>query len=125
MRTAALVRLSTLSALFPRLTFLLVNLGLGLVTSLVQRPDVVVFAGARDPSSSSLTSLASKYPGKLIPLKVVSADEVNNRAALEEIKQKAGRLDVVIANAGIATYYGSVVESPAQELRDHIEVRPS
>jgi NAD(P)-dependent dehydrogenase (short-subunit alcohol dehydrogenase family) len=75
--------------------------GLGFVTALARRENVIVFAGARDPSTASaLHELQEEHPGKVFLLKLISADEAGNRAAIQEIKEKAGRLDVVIANAG-------------------------
>jgi NAD(P)-dependent dehydrogenase (short-subunit alcohol dehydrogenase family) len=72
------------------------------VTVLVERADVVVFAGARQPGSAAeLHALAKAHPGKLHVLKLTSTDEADNRAAAAEIKRIAGRLDVVIANAGM------------------------
>jgi NADP-dependent 3-hydroxy acid dehydrogenase YdfG len=41
-----------------------------------------------------------EHSGKLHIIKLISADEANNRVAVQEIKKIAGRLDVVIANAG-------------------------
>jgi NAD(P)-dependent dehydrogenase (short-subunit alcohol dehydrogenase family) len=75
-------------------------LGLGFVKVLLQR-DAVVFAGARNPSAAiELHELAKTNPEKLHILKLTSADEADNHAAIEDIKRIAGRLDVVIANAG-------------------------
>jgi NAD(P)-dependent dehydrogenase (short-subunit alcohol dehydrogenase family) len=62
---------------------------------------VVVFAGARNPDAATdLHELADRSQGKLHIVKLISAEEANNRAAVETIKSIAGRLDVVIANAG-------------------------
>jgi NAD(P)-dependent dehydrogenase (short-subunit alcohol dehydrogenase family) len=72
------------------------------VTVLIERADVVVFAGAREPGSATeLQALAKAHPAKLHVVKLTSADEADNRAAAAEIKRVAGRLDVVIANAGM------------------------
>ncbi|KZT54360.1 NAD(P)-binding protein [Calocera cornea HHB12733] len=99
------------------------GIGLGLVTALVARPNAVVFAGARNPASASeLKSLQTKYPGKLHIVKLTSADPAENIAAVEEIKRVAGRLDVVIANAGIAKFWGSILNTPLDEIREHYEV---
>lgn len=69
--------------------------------ALAQRDNVVVFAGAREPdAASALTELSSKHPGKVHIVKLVSCDVANNAAVADEIKAKAGRIDVVIANAG-------------------------
>jgi NAD(P)-dependent dehydrogenase (short-subunit alcohol dehydrogenase family) len=72
------------------------------VKALVARADVVVFAGARQSGSATdLQALAAAHPGKLHVVELASADEAGNRAAVAEIERVAGRLDVVIANAGM------------------------
>ncbi|KZT54353.1 NAD(P)-binding protein [Calocera cornea HHB12733] len=99
------------------------GIGLGLVTSLAARDNVVVFAGARNPASASdLKALETKYPGKVHTVKLTSADVADNTAAAEEIKKVAGKLDVVIANAGIAKFFGTILDTPLSEMRDHFEV---
>ncbi|KZO92366.1 NAD(P)-binding protein [Calocera viscosa TUFC12733] len=99
------------------------GIGLGLVTTLAARPNVIIFAGARTPASATnLKALEAKYPGKVHTVKLTSADKADNQAAVEEIKRVAGKLDVVIANAGIAKFLGSVLTTPEQELRDHYEI---
>jgi NAD(P)-dependent dehydrogenase (short-subunit alcohol dehydrogenase family) len=77
--------------------------GFAFVQQLVKRNKVVVFAGIRDPfRSTGLQELSKQFPKKLhiVKVKLVSADEAGNRKAVEEIKAKTGRLDVVITNAG-------------------------
>lgn len=77
------------------------SLGLAIVTALASRDDTIVFAGARNPSTATdLHALAEKYPGKFHVVKLVSNDKAGNEAAVAQIKDIAGRLDVVIANAG-------------------------
>ncbi|EJU05862.1 NADP-binding protein [Dacryopinax primogenitus] len=99
------------------------GIGLGLVTSLVARPDVVVFAGCRNPAGASdLTTLASKYPSKLHIVKLTSCDEVDNKAAVEEIRNVVGRLDVVISNAGIGNFFGQALETPPEKMDEHFHV---
>jgi NAD(P)-dependent dehydrogenase (short-subunit alcohol dehydrogenase family) len=78
--------------------------GLGLVKTLSERADTIVFAGARDPGAAKeLTALAAARPGKVHVVKLVSGDVDDNAAAVKFIKEKAGRLDVVIANAGLCS----------------------
>ncbi|KZT54355.1 NAD(P)-binding protein [Calocera cornea HHB12733] len=99
------------------------GIGLGLVTSLAARDNVVVFAGARNPSSASdLKTLQAKYPGKVHILKLTSADAADNTAAAEEIKRVTGKLDVVIANAGIANFFGTILNTPLDSMREHYDV---
>lgn len=60
-----------------------------------------MFAGARNPDDAKdLQKLAAERPGKLYIVKLVSSDLKGNEEAISFVKEKAGRLDVVIANAG-------------------------
>lgn len=74
-------------------------IGYGLVTKLAERPNAVVFAGARDPNVQSLRDLATKH-SNVYPIKFVVNDRANNEAAIADIKKTAGQLDVIVANAG-------------------------
>lgn len=83
---------------FPQLTR---NAGLGLVQQLALRDNTVVFAGARKPAEAThLHELEKQFQGKVHVVELVSADDAGNAGAIEKIKTVAGRLDVVIANAG-------------------------
>jgi NAD(P)-dependent dehydrogenase (short-subunit alcohol dehydrogenase family) len=82
--------------------------GLGLVTTLARRENVIIFAGARNPAAAAdLQELVQKYPGKVHIVKLTSCDKAENEAAVATIKAIAGRLDVVIANAGMSVYLSS------------------
>jgi NAD(P)-dependent dehydrogenase (short-subunit alcohol dehydrogenase family) len=97
--------------------------GLALVQHLVVRENVVVFAGVRDPvSANALNELVSQHKSKIHVIKLLSADEENNRAAAEEIKRVAGRLDVVIANAGILKSPSAVLHAPQENMLQHFTV---
>jgi hypothetical protein len=97
--------------------------GFGLVQHLAVRDDVIVFAGARNPSSATaLNELATKHQGKVHVVKLTSADEADNRAAVDEIKKTVGRLDVVIANAAIGTDCKPVLEASIDSMQDHFTV---
>lgn len=48
-------------------------------------------------AAASLADVAGKHPGELYPLKVVSANEDGNHAALAKIKKRARKLNVMIA----------------------------
>ncbi|PBK79956.1 NAD(P)-binding protein [Armillaria gallica] len=100
------------------------GIGLALVNELAaNNSDISIFAGVRNPSTATnLQELSKKYPGKITIVKYISADEEGNKALAKEIETKHGHLDVVIACAGIATYMGSALETPASELRDHLNV---
>jgi NAD(P)-dependent dehydrogenase (short-subunit alcohol dehydrogenase family) len=61
----------------------------------------VVFAGARNPDNAThLHDLAKTHPGKVYTVKLDLGDVTGNQKTIEEVKKKAGKLDVLIANAG-------------------------
>ncbi|KAF7326005.1 NAD(P)-binding protein [Mycena kentingensis (nom. inval.)] len=76
------------------------GIGLGILTVLAARPDTVVFAGC---------------------LKMSLADEADNAAAIAEIENKVGRLDVVIANAAVPSANPSVATLSLPNLRETFE----
>ncbi|KAF7973430.1 hypothetical protein HWV62_15114 [Athelia sp. TMB] len=99
------------------------GIGLALTAALAARPQSIVFAGARDPSTATeLQALARAFPGKVHPVKLISCDQQTHVAAVNEIRDVAGRLDVVIANAGICDAYGSIFETTPDELRTHFDI---
>lgn len=73
-------------------------------------------------------------------LQLASGDVKGNEAAIAEVKARAGRLDVVIANAGksiqmhaidspchlycsgVSKWYGPSLEAPVEEFNDHFQV---
>ncbi|KAJ7767970.1 hypothetical protein DFH07DRAFT_313268 [Mycena maculata] len=97
------------------------GIGYGLAASLAARPNAIVFAGARDPAAQSLKDLSAKHPN-VHPVKLTAGDKADNEAAIAEIQKIAGQLDVIIANAAIAKYYGAVATTPLSEFREHWEV---
>jgi len=103
------------------------GIGRGLVETLVQRPNSIVIAGVRDPNHSTskdLSSLHAASGSKVIVVKIDSLSDNSSRDAVHELSSKHGitKLDTVVANAGIAKYYGSAAETPLSELREHFEV---
>ncbi|KAJ7035282.1 hypothetical protein C8F04DRAFT_1259093 [Mycena alexandri] len=97
------------------------GIGYGLAALIAARPDTIVFAGARDPATESLKDLAGKHPN-VHPIKLTSGDQADNESAIAEIQKTAGRLDVIIANAGISNAYGAVATTPLSAFREHWEV---
>ncbi|KAJ6482969.1 hypothetical protein C8R47DRAFT_579826 [Mycena vitilis] len=97
------------------------GIGYGLAAALAARPDTIIFAGARDPSSQALVDLAAKYPN-LHAVKLTSGGKADNDAAIAQIEATAGQLDVVVANAGIANHFGPVADTPLAAFRNHYEV---
>ncbi|EJU05884.1 NADP-binding protein [Dacryopinax primogenitus] len=99
------------------------GIGLALVTQLATLPETIVFAGTRDPASAKdLHALQSKYPDKVHIVKLTSANKEDNAAAVANIEEVAGRLDVVIANAGISNALYTPLEVPMEAMKEHYEV---
>ncbi|KAJ3164145.1 hypothetical protein HDU88_005648 [Geranomyces variabilis] len=92
------------------------GLGLGFASSLAARPNTVVFATARDPSSATeLAALAKKHSNVHI-LKLETTSESDAAAAASEIKRLGhSHLDVVIVNAGVG-HKASVLETSLDDL---------
>lgn len=64
----------------------------------------MIYAGVRSlplSSDNPLAQLIAKLPEVIVPIQINSANEADNAAAAESIKAKAGKVDVVIANAGM------------------------
>ncbi len=76
------------------------GLGFGFVTALLKRDNVIVYAGARDPTRSTKLQHLEKIHPNLHILKVSSADRDDNIKAASEVEKISGYLDVLIANAG-------------------------
>ncbi|EIN06082.1 NAD(P)-binding protein [Punctularia strigosozonata HHB-11173 SS5] len=99
------------------------GIGFGLVKALSARENTVVFAGARNPDDAKdLQKLAAERPGKLYIVKLVSSDLKGNEEAISFVKEKAGRLDVVIANAGVNLSVGPAYQSSEEDLRKTFDV---
>jgi len=102
------------------------GIGLGIIKQLSERPDTVVFAGTRNPESAQdLKALEQSKSGVVHVVKLTSGDVADNEAALETVKRIAGRLDVVIANAGIQTSYTGLFDTPVADMRSHWDVNVS
>jgi len=103
------------------------GLGRGLLEALVQRPNTTVIAGVRnvaDSSSKSLSSLPTASGSKVITVTIDNSNQSSAEKAVEVIQSQHGisKLDVVIANAGIAKHYGLASATPLNEVREHFEV---
>ncbi|KXS14192.1 hypothetical protein M427DRAFT_99912, partial [Gonapodya prolifera JEL478] len=93
------------------------GIGLGLVTAIINKPNAIVYAGARDPlNAKDLTELQASHRNLHI-VKLTSAKVEDNAAAVAEIKRVARRLDVAIANA-----VTQLIQVPPEDYREHWEV---
>ncbi|GAA6008409.1 hypothetical protein JCM10207_000116 [Rhodosporidiobolus poonsookiae] len=98
------------------------GIGFGLVKALSARPDVLIFATARNPSKAADLNALAEEKGNIEVLQLEAASEEDARVAAQLVREKAGRIDVLIANAGICEAYGvSSAQSP-EVYRRHFEV---
>ena len=80
----------------------------------------VVYLGARDPErgKAAVAELAAQGDVRFVPLDVTDAASV--LAARQAIESEAGRLDVLVNNAGIGFAPGSRFREPIHESADNL-----
>src|SRR5436305_3170123 len=83
----------------------------------LERGDQVA-ATARD--TAALTELVDRFGDAVLPLRVDVTDRTQVFEAVAATKERFGRVDVVVNNAGYALV-GAVEELGEQELRDQLE----
>lgn len=101
------------------------GIGLGLAEHYLALENTTVIAGVRDPSSvTNLKLLKSGSNSKLIIVKIDSLSTTDALSAVEELKSKHSitHLDVVIANAGLGSYWGPALTTPVAEFNKHFQV---
>jgi NAD(P)-dependent dehydrogenase (short-subunit alcohol dehydrogenase family) len=74
--------------------------GFGVVKALAARPDTIVFAGARNPSTATALHKLAEKQDNVHVVQLTACHEAQSHAATAEIKRVAGALHVVVANAG-------------------------
>jgi len=87
---------------------------------------MTVVAAVRDPSSTTSNTLDTLTKGNNTNLITVKYDALSETAAGDAVATLKSQyhitnLDLVIAVAGIAKYYGKVVETPIKEVHEHLE----
>ncbi|KAG8979575.1 hypothetical protein FRB94_011596 [Tulasnella sp. JGI-2019a] len=98
------------------------GIGLGLVESLSKDGSNIVIGGTRHPSKSSGLNDLAKERSNVHVVKLTSADVSDNKAAAKSIEEKFGRLDVVIANAGISNDYTRALDVSIEQVDEHYKV---
>jgi NAD(P)-dependent dehydrogenase (short-subunit alcohol dehydrogenase family) len=101
------------------------GIGLEIVKQLSERSDVLIFAGVRDvkaAQSSGLGPIIASNPKKVHAIQVTSADEEDNRAAAAEVEKVAGKIDVVIANAGTGFAWVPATTVNTKDFSEHWRV---
>ncbi|MCJ1356594.1 MAG: hypothetical protein MMC33_006589, partial [Icmadophila ericetorum] len=102
------------------------GIGKALLKTYLSHPSTTVIAAVRTPDSPSTLNLQSLPTGpnsNLIIVKIDSNSETDAKAAITHLQTEHGikKLDVVIANAGIASYNKSGETSPEQ-MREHFAI---
>ena len=100
------------------------GIGLAVTQQLAARPNTLVFATARDPSrADKLQQLAKQHSNVRIVQLAVTSDE-EHTAAARLVEAEAGRVDVVLANAGICQNEAMVPTErmTVEAIREHHEV---
>ncbi|CAE7182678.1 unnamed protein product [Rhizoctonia solani] len=95
------------------------GLGLEFVRQLLQTPENRVIATYRDASKlDELNKLSSERSnaGRLESVQLDMNDDESCKAAANEIRTKAGAIDVLIVNAGINNHIDSVLEQSVDEF---------
>jgi len=100
------------------------GLGFAFVEAFLDRPNTIVFAGVRDPSTSDKLHQLQQERDKdrLHIVKLESTSIEDHQAAARYIQRISGHIDVIIANAGIADYLGPLATTPIGEFQRHYEV---
>ncbi len=78
-------------------------------------------AGVASRNVADVKDIVEAHPDTAIALKldVTNAEEI--KSAVEQVKQKFGRIDVLVNNAGIG-YFGAIEESEEAEVRKMFEI---
>jgi norsolorinic acid ketoreductase len=106
---------------------LILGIGLGLVRKYSSRSNTIVIAAVRDPSNPSSKALASLSFGNGSKIIIVKLDNANTDDPSNVVKSLItqhgiDRIDIVIANAGMAEFYGPALATPMQGFKDHLTV---
>ncbi|KAI0893425.1 hypothetical protein F4806DRAFT_504909 [Annulohypoxylon nitens] len=102
------------------------GIGRGLAEAFLSRPNHTLFAGVRDltsPSATSLLAFPAAQGSSVVLIKLESTCESDYPAATTKIQESGvSHLDIVIANAGIAGAYSRVEGIAISDLRLMFEV---
>ena len=100
------------------------NKGIGkAIVQGLAREGFVVYLGARDPERgrAAAAELTTEMPDTTIRfVQLDVTDPASVRAAAQAVESEAGRLDVLVNNAGISSAPGSRFHTPAEETAENI-----
>ena len=100
------------------------GIGFGIVEKLAARPNSLVYAAAREPAKADKLQQLAKQRGNVRVVQLSVDSDADHAAAAKQVEAEAGRVDVLLANAGIAptdAWQRTEILS-IDKLRDHFEV---
>jgi NAD(P)-dependent dehydrogenase (short-subunit alcohol dehydrogenase family) len=97
------------------------NKGIGkAIVQGLARDGFVVYLAARNPERGRTAVAELSKDGTIRFVQLDVTDPVSVRAAAETVASEAGRLDVLVNNAGISSAPGSRFRTPAEETADNM-----
>ncbi|KAG7283923.1 hypothetical protein NEMBOFW57_010281 [Staphylotrichum longicolle] len=103
------------------------GIGRGLLELYLARPNHVVVAAVRDPNHATakeLSGLPKAQGTSLVVIKLDLTVHSDPTAAVEALSASHGikHVDILVANAGIATKWVTVSEVTPEDIQDHVDV---
>ena len=100
------------------------GIGLAIVEQLAARANALVFATVRDPAKADKLQQLAKQHSNVRVVKLVVTSEEEHAAAAKLVEAEAGRVDVLLANAGISKEEAGVRTElmTVAALREHHDV---
>ncbi|GJN90881.1 hypothetical protein Rhopal_003895-T1 [Rhodotorula paludigena] len=92
------------------------GIGLALTSILARRPGTLVFATARQPAKADELNGLAKELGNIEVVQYEGPDAEQTKALADVVEKKAGKVDVVFANAGVAPPSLPVTTAPPENL---------
>ncbi|GAA6003676.1 uncharacterized protein JCM10292_000681 [Rhodotorula paludigena] len=98
------------------------GIGLAIAATLAEREHALVFAAVRDPAKADALKALAKETGRIELLQYESPSEDSAKALAQAIEEKAGKVDVVISNAGTQTDYEPITTVASHHLTTSFNV---